>query len=182
MASPAHQRGNPLTGDAGPVAGLLTEGGPFPSQRAHGVDPGLLDEFQYPLYGMWPAVLVARMAACLGDRAGHGDSLFPDQPRPRTHKPYPWNDFVGPLPGYTVRNQPRLRPGAPPGWRCPQNFARWARALAWMPGPAEGSGAELATDYEAFVGRALLGSPDHRLRGTRLPLEERLQDLTRLRA
>ena len=124
---------------------------------------------------MYPAVLAAGMAARLGDRAGHGDSLFPDQPRSRTRKPYPSNDFVGFLLGYTVRNQPRLRPGAPPGWRCPQNLARWARALAWMPGPAEVSRAELALDYEAFVGRALLGSPDHR--GTRLPLGERPQVL-----
>ena len=34
-----------------------------------------------------------------------------------------------------------------------------------MPGPAEVSWAELALDYEAFVGRALPASPDHRLRG-----------------
>ena len=39
-----------------------------------------------------------------------------------------------------------------------------------MPGPAEVSWAKLALDYEAFVGRALLASCDHRLRGTRLPL------------
>ena len=44
-----------------------------------------------------------------------------------------------------------------------------------MPGPAEVSWAEL--DYEAFVGRALPASPDHRLRGTRLPLGERAQVL-----
>ena len=37
--------------------------------------------------------------------------------------------------------------------------------------------AELALDYEAFVERALLASPDHRLRGTRLPLGERAQIL-----
>ena len=46
-----------------------------------------------------------------------------------------------------------------------------------MPGPAEVSWAELALDYEAFVGRALPSSPDHRLRGTRLPLGERAQIL-----
>ena len=39
-----------------------------------------------------------------------------------------------------------------------------------MPGPAEVSWAELDLDYQAFVGRALLASPDHQLRGTRLPL------------
>ena len=42
-----------------------------------------------------------------------------------------------------------------------------------MPGPAEVSWAELVLDYEAFVGRALPASPDHRLRGTRLPHGER---------
>ena len=59
----------------------------------------------------------------------------------------------------------------------PQDFihhlVRWARALARMLGPAEVSWADLALDYEAFVGWALPASPDHRLRGTRLPLGER---------
>ena len=67
----------------------------------------------------------------------------------------------------------------PPDWRRPQDFihdlVRWARALAWMPGPAEVSWAELALDYEGFVGQALPASLDHRLRGTRLPLGERAQ-------
>ena len=65
--------------------------------------------------------------------------------------------------------------------RRPQDFihdlVRWARALARAPGPAEVSWAELARNYEAFVGRALPASPDHRLRGTRLPLGERAQVL-----
>ena len=46
-----------------------------------------------------------------------------------------------------------------------------------MPGPAQVSWAELSLDYEAFVGRALSASPDHRLRGTRLPLGEWAQIL-----
>ena len=46
-----------------------------------------------------------------------------------------------------------------------------------MPGPAEVSWVELVPDYEAFVGRALPASLDHRLRGTRLPLGERAQIL-----
>ena len=45
-----------------------------------------------------------------------------------------------------------------------------------MLGPAEVSWAELALDYEAFAGRALPASPDHRLRGTRLPLGEHCRD------
>ena len=44
-----------------------------------------------------------------------------------------------------------------------------------MPGSAEVSWAELALDFDAFVGRALPAFPDHRLRGTRLPLGERAQ-------
>ena len=46
-----------------------------------------------------------------------------------------------------------------------------------MPGSAEVPWAELALDYEAYVGRALPASPDHRLRGTRLPLGEQAQVL-----
>ena len=119
------------------------------------------------------------MAASRGDHAGHGDSLFPDQPRPRPRNSFPKDGFVGPLPGDAIRNQPRLRPGAPPCWRWPQDFVqdlvRWARALAWMPGPAKVSWAEVALDYEALAGRVLPASPDHRLRSTRLPLGERAQ-------
>ena len=80
-----------------------------------------------------------------------------------------------------LAHQPRLQPGVPADWRWPQDFlrglVRWAWALAWMPEPAEVSWAELALDYEAFVGRALPASPDHRLRGTRLPLGKRAQFL-----
>ena len=135
------------------------------------MDWDLLDGFLYRLYCMYLAVLAARMAAGAGDQPGHGDSLFPEQPRPRPRNPYPWDAFVGPIPGDAVRHH----------WRWPQDFihdlVRWARALAWDPGPAEVSWAELALDYEAFVGRALPASPDHRLRGTRLPLGERAQVL-----
>ena len=156
----------------------LRKAGLFPLRLAQGVDRGLMDEFVYRLYGMYLAVLAGRIAASQGDQPGHGDSLFPDQPRPRPRNPYPWDDFVGPLPGDTIRHQPRLQPGTSPGWPWPHDFiehlVRWARALAWMP---EVSWAELALDYEAFVGRAHPASPDHRLRGTGLPLGERAQVL-----
>ena len=56
-------------------------------------------------------------------------------------------------------------------------MVKWARALAWMAGPAELSRAELALDYEASAGQALPASPDHQLRGIRLPLGERAQIL-----
>ena len=73
------------------------------------------------------------MAATMGDQPGHGDSLFPEQPRPRPRNPYPWDAFVGPIPGDAVRHQPRLQPGVPADWRWPQDFihdlVRWARVL-----------------------------------------------------
>ena len=98
------------------------------------MDRGLLDEFLYRLYGMYPAVLAARMLASRGDQADHKDSMFPDQPRPRPPQPFPWDDFVSPLLGDRIRNRPRLRPEAPLGWRWPQVFVhdliKWARALA----------------------------------------------------
>ena len=69
--------------------GCLRKAGLFSLWLAHAVDRGLLGEFLYRLYGMYPAVLGARMAVCHGDQARHGDCLFPDQPCPRPLKPYP---------------------------------------------------------------------------------------------
>ena len=159
----------------------LRRTGLFPLRLARGVERGRLDEFMYRVYGMYPTVLAARMSAGRWDQAGHGDSPFPDPPRLRPHNPFPWDDFVGPLPGDAIRNQPHLRPVAPPGWWWPQDFVphlvRWARVMAWMPGPAEVSWVELALDYEALVGRALPASPYNRLRGTRLPPGEGTQVL-----
>ena len=151
----------------------------FPLRLAQGVHRELLDGLLYRLYGIYLAVLAARMAACQGDQPGHGDSLFPEPPRPRPRNPFPWDAFVGPQPGNAVRHQPRLQPGVPADWRWPRDFihdlVRWARVLAWMPEPAEVSWAELTLDYKAYVGRALPAYPDHRLRGTRLPLGQRAQ-------
>ena len=162
-------------------ASCLRKAGLFPLRLAQGVDRGLRDEFMYCLYGMYPAVLATCMAASQGDQPGHGDSLFPNRPRPRPRNPYPWDDFVSPLPGDTIRHQPRLRPGTPPDWRWPQDFihdlVRWPWALAWVPGLAEVSWAKLALDYEAFVRRALPASPDQRLRATCPLLRERAQIL-----
>ena len=67
----------------------LRRAGLFPLPLAQGVEEGLLDEFLYRLYGMYLAVLAARMAAGRGDHTGLGDSLFPDQPRPRPRNPFP---------------------------------------------------------------------------------------------
>ena len=99
----------------------LRKAGLFPLRLAQGVDRDLLDEFLYRLYGMYLAVLAAPMAASQRDQPGHGYSLFTEQPRPRPRDPYPWDAFVGPMPGDTVRHQPRLQPGVPPYWRWPQD-------------------------------------------------------------
>ena len=164
MASLAqrHGDGHPPPGAAGPVAGLLAEGGPIPPPAGAGGGPGAPGRVPVPPIRHVPG----------GPRSPHGCQPHgpggprglpvPDQLRPRPRNPYPWDDLVGPLPGDTVRNQPRLRLGAPPGWRWPQDLVRWARALAWMPGPAEVSWAQLALDYEAFCGAgapSLPGSP-----------------------
>ena len=99
--------------------GCLRRARLFPLRLAQGVEPGLL-EFLYRLYGMYLAVLgAACMFAGRGGQAGHGDFLFPDQPRPRPSNAFPWDDIVCPLPGDAVRNQPRLQLGAPLGWRWP---------------------------------------------------------------
>ena len=45
----------------------LRKAGLFPLRLAHGVDRGLPDEFLYRLYGMYLAVLAARMAPSQGD-------------------------------------------------------------------------------------------------------------------
>ena len=52
-------------------------------------------------------------------------------------------------------------------------MVRWAGAVAWHLGPGNISWAELAPDYEAFVGRALPASLHHKLWGIPLPLGER---------
>ena len=72
----------------------LRRAGLFPLRLAQGVERGLLDEFVHRLYGMYLAVLAARTAVGRGDWAGHGDSLFPDRPRPLPRNPFPWNNFV----------------------------------------------------------------------------------------
>ena len=95
----------------------LRKVGLFPLRLTLGVDQGLLGEFLYRLCGMYLAVLAARMAANRGDQPGHGDSLFPDQPRPRPRNLYSRDDFVGPLSGDAIRHQPRLQPGTGGGPR-----------------------------------------------------------------
>ena len=97
---------HPQPGPAGPVA-LLRKAGIFPLRLAQGLDR-YLNEFLYRLYGMYLAVLAARVAASQGDQPGHGDCLMPELPRPWPRDPYPWDAFVGPLPGDTFRHQPLM--------------------------------------------------------------------------
>ena len=78
------------------------------------MDRWLLNEFLYRLYGMYLAVLTARMAASQGDQSGHGDSLFPDEPRPRPRNPYPWDDFVGRPPAGGNNPPPTTAPAGGP--------------------------------------------------------------------
>ena len=71
-----------------------------------------------------------------------------------------------------------MRPGMPlgwPGWEpaFAHDLVHWAGVRAWQPGPGDVSWAELALDQEAFIGRALLASANHKVRGTRLPLGEK---------
>ena len=76
----------------------LRKAGLFPLWLAQGVDRDLLDEFLYRLYGMYLAVRAAQMAASARDQPGHGDSLFPEQPRPRPRNPQPATRNPQPLP------------------------------------------------------------------------------------
>ena len=69
------------------MAGLLAERGPLPPTAGKGGNRELLAEFSYRLYGMYLAVLAARMAASRGDQAGQGDSPFLDRPQPRPATP-----------------------------------------------------------------------------------------------
>ena len=112
---------------AGAIAGLgppdrwpsrLRKAGLFPLRMAQGVDRDLLDGFLYRLYCMYLAVLAARMAAGAGDQPGHGDPLFPEQPRPRPRNPYPRGCLRWPHPAQRRPHSPgpaRLRrpPPAP---------------------------------------------------------------------
>ena len=46
------------------------------------------------------------------------------------------------------------------------------KALRWQAGPGDVTLVELALDCETILGRALPASPNHQLRGMRLPLGE----------
>ena len=174
----AEQRGGglPPLGTARPMAMLPAESGPLSPPAGAGRGPGP------PRRGPVPPF----RHVLGGPRCPHGSQpKGPAGPRelplsgaaaPTAQQPLPLVRLRWPCAG---GRQPRLRLGTPPDRRWPQDFihdlVRWALALAWMPGPAKVSLAELAPDCEAFMGRALPASRDHRVRGMRLQLGERAQ-------
>ena len=106
--------GNPPPGAAPPVAILPAESGLFPPPTGARGGPGTPGRVPVPPLRHVPGGPCCPHGSQPGNQPGHGDSLFPDQPRLRPRNPYPWDDFVGPLPGDTIRHQPRLQPGTPP--------------------------------------------------------------------
>ena len=140
----------------------------------------------YRLYGMYLAVLSARMGAEVAARrdAGAGPSVFAIARRrpPDARRGYPWGQLgAGPHPPAPPAAPLALRAGPPPGWPWEASFAmallQWASRLRWLPGQGHVTYVELALDFEAHAARALPAPSDHRLRGFTLPLRTRGQVL-----
>ena len=140
----------------------------------------------YRLYGMYLAVLSARMGAEVAARrdAGAGPSVFAIARRrpPDARRGYPWGQLgAGPHRPAPPAAPLALRAGPPPGWPWEASFAvallQWAGQLRWLPGPGHVTYVELALDFEAHAERALPAPSDHRLRGVTLPLRTRGQVL-----
>ena len=73
----------------------LRRAGLMPLRLSQGVERARLDEFVYRQYGMYLAVLAARMGAGQGNPEGPGGALFPEALRPRPRQSFPWGDLVG---------------------------------------------------------------------------------------
>ena len=140
----------------------------------------------YRLYGMYLAVLSARMGAEVAARrdAGAGPSVFAIARRrpPAARRGYPWGQLgAGPHRPAPPAAPLALRAGPPPGWPWEASFAvallQWAGQLRWLPGQGHVTYVELALDFEAYAERALPAPSDHRLRGVTLPLRTRGQVL-----
>ena len=140
----------------------------------------------YRLYGMYLAVLSARMGAEVAARrdAGAGPSVFAIARRrpPDARRGYPWGQLGAvPHPPAPPAAPLALRAGPPPGWPWEASFAmallQWASRLRWLPGQGHVTYVELALDFEAHAARALPAPSDHRLRGVTLPLRTRGQVL-----
>ena len=128
----------------------------------------------YRLYGMYLAVLSARMGAEVAARrdAGAGPSVFAIARRcpPNARRGYPWGQLgAGPHPPAPPTALLALRAGPPPGWPWEASFAmallQWASRLRWLPRQGHVTYVEPALDFEAHAERALPAPSDHRLRG-----------------
>ena len=163
--------------------------------RATGLLPAVLVQLEevdqagrlmYRPYGMYPAVLSARMGAAVAARrdAGAGPSVFAIARKrpPDARRGYPWGQLgAGPHPPAPPVAPLAMRAGPPPGWPREASFAvallQWASQLRWLPGQGHVTYVELALDFEAHAGRALPAPSDHRLWGVTLPLRTRGQVL-----
>ena len=159
-------RGNPSSVTAQPMALVPPESGPLPLPTGAGVEQGTPGRVH---------VLSLRHVPG-GPRCPHQANRATGTSSSRTNRvrgpatSTPGTSSLAPFLAYTVRHQP-FPPRTPRDWWLPRAFIHelvwWVRALAWMPRPAEVCWAQLALDYEAFVGKT-----DHRLCGTHLPLVE----------
>ena len=140
----------------------------------------------YHLYGMYRAVLSARMGAEIAAPrdAGTGPSAFDIWRRcpPDARRRYPCGQLgAGPRPPAPPTALLAMRASSPPGRPWEASFAvallQWASRLRWLPRQGNVTYVELALDFEAHAERALPGPIDHRLRGVTLPLCTRGQVL-----
>ena len=183
MSSLTKSRGDGYlpTGAAGPVAGPPAEGGPLPPPS--GVEGGsgalgrvpvllVLHVLGGPLgsHGCEPrglgrpwGLIVLGLAACAAPQALPLFGLC--QPPTRGHDP----QLAAPP------------AGGPAGLAVAPGLLGGLGQVGQGAGLDAGAGGSLlgvlAVHYEAFAGRALAASPDHRLRCARLPLQERTQVL-----
>ena len=143
-----------------------------------------MNEFARRLYGMFPAVLAARLDKEQAPGDDGRERLFPEHPSPPGRNgPYPWAQLVGPLPRAAARPAIRSMPGVPHGWRWPaalrDSLLRWAARLQWRGEAGQTTYAELALDYEEFSSEGLPAPPGQRLRGLAMSLHDRAYVLRR---
>ena len=143
-----------------------------------------MNEFTRRLYGMFLAVLVARLDKEQAPGDDGRERLFPEHPSPPgRHGHYPWAQLMGPLPRAAGCPAIRSMPGVPHGWRwlaaLQNSLLRWAARLQWRAKAGEVAYAELALDYEEFSDEGLPAPPGQRLRGLAMSLHDRAHVLRR---
>ena len=142
-----------------------------------------MDDFVHRLFGLGLAVPpLRRRCERAGGDAGKEGLLFLDAPKLGRGRSYSWGGLMGLLPRPTEgRLRYQLMPGLPRGskWdrRLATDILRLAWCLHWTAG--EVTYAELALDFELAVQQALAARPEHPLRMTMLPLQERATVLRR---